>query len=80
MRYEYFDWKAMRMIIDAGHGFNRRRQDFGIPHATWKKAIGLAKSRFLGRQKPANDASPIRLGLVGSPALSRTRPLCAAAK
>jgi 5-methylcytosine-specific restriction endonuclease McrA len=39
MRRKYFDWQAIQAYIDAGNGFLKCRDRFGIAHATWKKAI-----------------------------------------
>jgi hypothetical protein len=49
-----FDWPAVQAWIDAGNGFLKCRERFGIAHATWKKAIaaGQIRSRLSGRGIP----------------------------
>lgn len=46
----------MQAYIDAGNGFLRCRERFGIAHATWKKAIELGDIAVDTAGKPYTDA------------------------
>ena len=46
----------MQAYIDAGNGFLRCRDRFGIAHATWKKAIELGDVHVDTSRKPYADA------------------------
>jgi hypothetical protein len=47
-----FDWPAMQAYIDAGNGFLKCRQRFGIAHATWMAAIGRGAIAFNRAGRP----------------------------
>jgi hypothetical protein len=51
-----FDWAAIQAAIDAGDGFTRCRQLFGIAHATWKKALDRGDLRIDTEGRPYADA------------------------
>jgi hypothetical protein len=56
MRRKYFDWPAIQAYVDAGNGFLRCRERFGIAHATWKKALGLGDITVDTTGKPYTDS------------------------
>ena len=52
-----FDWAAMQAFIDAGHGFLKCRERFGIAHATWKKALRFGDLAIDTTGKPYASAN-----------------------
>ena len=55
-RRKTFDWVGMQAYIDAGNGFLKCRERFGIAHATWVKAIAAGDIRVDPAGKSYADA------------------------
>jgi hypothetical protein len=53
---KHFDWLAMQAYIDAGNGYTRCNERFGIAHATWMKAIRRGDLHVDSAGRPYADA------------------------